>query len=74
MRLVVRRLKEGTFFRSPSLWVKSLKEATQVDSLESALRHLEGEDLSELELVVLSDEGYPGVGFSISDLVKDPNK
>ena len=71
MRLIVRR-NEGAFFCAPDLWVKSAKEATEVDSLESALKQLNGRDLSGLELVVLSDAGCPGLGFSISDLSRKP--
>ena len=74
MRLVVLRVSEGAFFRSPNRWVKAAKEATIVDSLESALKCLDGQGLSGLELVVLSDDGRPGVGFTITDLVRNPKQ
>jgi len=74
MRLVVRQMSEGTFFRSPDLWVKLAEEATEVDSLDSALKCLNGRDLSGLELVVISDKGHPAMGFSLSDLVTKPQR
>jgi len=74
MRLVVRRVYEGAFFRSPNQWVKSVKDATEVDSLESALKCLDGRDLSGLDLVVLSEDGRPGVGFTLTDLVRNPKQ
>src|SRR5690348_11703371 len=72
MRLIIRRGTEGIFFRSPNLWVDAVNEATVVDSLQSALKCLHGQDLSGLQLMVLSDKGHPTVGFSLSDLATIP--
>ena len=73
MKLVIRLVNEGKFYQTPNLWVTSHKEATKVERLEAALECLNGRDLSGLELVVLSDEGHPGLRFNLSDIVRHRN-
>ena len=57
MKLVVRNLIDGAFYRSPEAWVASATEATEVGGVREALELCKGQALENLELLGVSEDG-----------------
>ncbi|HLX68197.1 MAG TPA: response regulator [Verrucomicrobiae bacterium] len=57
VKLVIRNLTDGTFYRSPGTWVASAREATEVNSVGAALELFKSQALENLELLAISQDG-----------------
>ena len=68
MKFLIRDLKNGNFYRSPGVWVAATNLAVRIGSKEEALRIMEGQDLSNFELLGLLPDGTPSIGFNMSGL------
>ena len=65
----IRRLSDGMFFQEPGLWSSSQGDAKRFETLDQAIRSLEGLDFARLEVCVISPKGEP-LGFNLKKLAE----
>ena len=65
-KYVIRNRKTGEFYGGLGEWVASTSLATPVGSVEAAMELMTGGDFEDLELLRLSERGYPAGGFLLS--------
>lgn len=57
MRYLIHRLRDGTLYHSPGVWVRSIEKATDVGGKSQALALMRGSDLGSFTLLVMSEDG-----------------